>query len=216
MFKDRKDAGLKLGEALLSYQKDNPIVIGIPRGGIETAFYVAQKLHAEMVPIISRKLGHPQQPEFAMGAIAEDGSYYLSPWAKSEISADDLEFVKNKEKEEIKRRVQLLRHGKPIPNLKDRTVIVVDDGIATGSTLFATLKLCQNQHPKKLIVAAPISGIDAAKQLVKMADKVLILEIPEDFRAVSQGYERFSNLNDEETLEFMRKYEQEYGSHYLG
>lgn len=213
MFKDRKDAGIQLGEALLAYKKENPIVIGIPRGGIETAYYVAQKLHAEMIPIISRKLGHPQQPEYAMGAIAEDGSYYLSPWVKSEISDEDLEYVKNKEKEEIARRVKLLRKGKPIPSLEGRTVIVVDDGIATGSTLFATLKLCQNQHPKKLVVAAPISGKEAAQQLQKMADEVLILELPEDFRAVSQGYQSFSNISDEETLEFMRKYEQEHNSH---
>lgn len=213
MFEDRKDAGILLGKSLKKYQCEHPIVIGIPRGGIETAFYVAEELNAELVPVISKKLGYPLNPEFAIGALAEDGSYYLSPWVNSEISSWELEEIKNKASEEIKRRVQLLRKGKPIPQLNDRTVIVVDDGIATGSTLFATLELCKKQNPKKLIVAAPISGKEAELQLKKMVDEVLILEIPEDFRAVSQGYQRFSNLTDEETMGFLRKHKQVTNSH---
>ncbi|NVJ84694.1 MAG: phosphoribosyltransferase [Algoriphagus sp.] len=212
MFEDRKEAGIELGKALAKYKDEHPIVIGIPRGGIETAYYVAKELNAPLIPVVSRKLGHPQQPEYAMGAIAEDGSYYLAPWARSEISQEELEEVKNKEQKEIFRRVQLLRNGKALPSMEGKVVIVVDDGIATGSTLFATLELCQKQKPKQLVVAAPISGMHACRELKQLADQVLILETPEDFRAVSQGYVSFSNLSDEETLEFLKKYEQEFNT----
>ncbi|MBC6366892.1 phosphoribosyltransferase [Algoriphagus sp. AK58] len=209
MFKDRKDAGIQLGLALKKFSKENPLVIGIPRGGIETAYYVAQVLHADMIPVISRKLGFPYNPEFAMGAIAEDGSLYLSTLARSTVREAEIEEIKDREIQEIKRRIDLLRGGKPLPALKDRTVIVVDDGIATGATLFATLEMCKKQQPKKLIAAAPISGNEAAEKVKSMTDESVILEIPFDFYAVSQGYDSFSNLSDEATIEFIRKFEEE-------
>lgn len=209
MFKNRKDAGIQLGIALKKFKKENPIVIGIPRGGIETAFYVAKELNAEMIPVISRKLGFPHNPELAMGAIAEDGSIFLSSFAKANVTEDRIEEIKNWEKEEIKRRINLLRGGKPLPSFKNRTVIVVDDGIATGATLFATLELCKKQHPKKLIIAAPVSGREAAERLSTMADAVIILETPLDFYAVSQVYESFSNLSDEATIDLVHKFEEE-------
>ncbi len=205
MFKNRKDAGVQLGRALIRYKKDHPLVIGIPRGGIETAYYVAKELEAPLLPVISRKLGFPMNPEFALGAIAEDGSLYLSPFAKSKVSDEQLESIKIEEEWEIRRRIELLRNNQPLPSFKNQTIIVVDDGIATGATLFATVKLCQKQHPKKLIVAVPISGKEAADLLESMVDESLILETPEDFYAVSQGYESFSNLSDEETLAFIKK-----------
>jgi predicted phosphoribosyltransferase len=209
MFKNRKDAGIQLGIALKKFKKENPIVIGIPRGGIETAFYVAKELNAEMIPVISRKLGFPHNPELAMGAIAEDGSIFLSSFAKANVTEDRIEEIKNWEKEEIKRRINLLRGGKPLPSFKNRTVIVVDDGIATGATLFATLELCKKQNPKKLIIAAPVSGREAAERLSTMADAVIILETPLDFYAVSQVYESFSNLSDEATIDLVHKFEEE-------
>lgn len=211
MFKDRKDAGLKLGEALKAYEKDNPLVIGIPRGGVETAFYVAQKLKAHMVPVISRKLGYPFNPEFAMGAVAEDGSLYMSPLAASRVSQIQIAEILLHEKHEIRRRIELLRKGKPLPKMKGQTVIVVDDGIATGATLFATLQLIKKLKPEKLIVAAPIGAPETLLQLEELADKVIVLETPQDFYAVSQGYEFFKNLSDEEAFEFIKRHEIEHG-----
>jgi putative phosphoribosyl transferase len=213
MFKNRKDAGIQLGRVLKNFKKEHPLVIGIPRGGIETAFYVARELGAPLVPVVSRKLGFPLNPEFAMGALAEDGSLYISPFAKSKVSEERLESIKKEEQTEIRRRISLLRNNKPLPSFKDQTLIVVDDGIATGATLFATLKLCQKQHPKKLIVAVPISGREAAELVPSMVDEAIILETPEDFYAVSQGYESFSNLSDEETVQFIKK--SEFESAYL-
>lgn len=209
MFKDRKDAGLKLGKALESYQEENPLIIGIPRGGMETAYYVAKKLKAEMIPVISRKLGYPFNPEFAMGAVAEDGSLYMSPMASSRVSSIQIEEILEKEKHEIRRRIELLRDGKALPALKGRTVIVVDDGIATGATLFATLECCKKLKPSKLIIAAPIGAPETILQLEEVASKVIVLEAPQDFYAVSQGYEFFRNLSDEEALDFIKLHKKE-------
>ena len=207
MFENRKDAGIQLGKALGKYKNENPLVIGIPRGGIETAFYVAKELEAEMIAVVSRKLGYPDNPEVAMGAIAEDGSIYLTELGRGKVSPQDLEAVLEKEKLEMKRRIQVLRKGKELPPLSGKTILVVDDGMATGATLMATLKLCQNQNPKKIVVGVPIAGKDAYTRLEKLADEVLILEQPEYFQAVSQGYLRFSNLSDEETLHFIEQHE---------
>ena len=117
--------------------------------------------------------------------------------------------VINSQKEEIKRRIKLLRNGEDLPNLKGRTVILVDDGIATGSTLFASIMLCQNKGASRLIVASPIAGEDMFERLFRMVDEVVILESPPFYRAVSQGYASFKNLTDEEALEFMKKWKAE-------
>lgn len=207
MFKDRKDAGSKLGDALMIFKHDHPLIVGIARGGLETAFYVARKLDTDMVPIISRKLGYPFNPEFAMGALSEDGSLYLSSMASSHLSESQLHEMLERTKPEIERRVKLLRNGKPLPSMKGKTVIVVDDGIATGATLFATVDCCKKLKPAKLIVAAPIGDLDTMEQLHGLVDKIIVLETPPDFHAVSQGYEFFQNLTDEEALEFVRKHE---------
>jgi putative phosphoribosyl transferase len=212
MFRDRRDAAEQLGQALEKYRNSNPLVLGIPRGGAETAYYVAKYLNAEMSVVVTRKLGYPSDPEFAFGAIAEDGSLYLSDHASTKLSQEEMNHVINSQKEEIKRRIKLLRNGEDLPNLKGRTVILVDDGIATGSTLFASIMLCQNKGASRLIVASPIAGEDMFERLFRMVDEVVILESPPFYRAVSQGYASFKNLTDEEALEFMKKWKAEHSS----
>lgn len=203
MFRDRKDAGIQLGKALQSYPLTSPIVLGIPRGGMETAYEVARALKTRAFPVIARKLGFPQNPEFAMGAIAEDGSLYLSPLARQEVNESTLQSILAKEKIELLRRIRLFRGKTALPSLKGKTVLLVDDGIATGATLFATIQLCKKQNPKKLIVAAPICAPDTLKEVRALADETIVLEIPEDFQSVSQGYASFPSLSDEETLHFL-------------
>lgn len=209
-FRDRKDAGEHLAFALEKYKNQNPLVIGIPRGGVETAYYVAKYLNAEMTLIVTRKLGYPINPEFAFGALAEDGSLYLSQMATINLSEEARNEVIEKQKIEIQRRIQKLRGGKPLPAIKGRTVIIVDDGIATGATLFATIMVCQNQKAGKIVVAAPISGFEMLETLEEKVDDVVILETPFDYHAVSQGYDDFYNLTDEEALEFLEKWQQEF------
>ena len=211
MFTDRKDAALKLAKALEKYKDKNAVVLGIPRGGAETAYYVALYLNAELSLLVSRKLGHPGNPEYAFGAIAEDGSIYFNPAAKRELSEESIHAVVDEQKEEIERRIKILRKGKPLPVLKGRTVILVDDGIATGATILAAIELCKKRNAGKIIIAAPVSGYDMEDTLGKMADEVVILEKPADYYAVSQAYQSFYNLSDEDALEFMERWDREKG-----
>lgn len=203
MFLNREDAGYKLGKALEKYQSAHPLVLGIPRGGIEVGYYAALHLNCDFDAIIVRKLGYPEQPEAAFGALAEDGSLYLDPWSNRYLSKEIIEKVVKQEHKEIERRIEIYRNGEELPELKDRVIILVDDGIATGATVFAALAMCRKRHPKKLIVAAPVSGITRQSKLEAKADDVIIPEKREHFYAVSQGYRDFSNLTDEEVIYFM-------------
>jgi predicted phosphoribosyltransferase len=211
MFTDRKDAALKLAKALEKYKDKNAVVLGIPRGGAETAYYVALHLNAELSLLVSRKLGHPANPEYAFGAIAEDGSIYLNPSSSGQLSDETIQEVVDEQKKEIARRITILRQGKPLPELKGRTVILVDDGIATGATLFAAIEMCKKRKAGKLIVAAPVSGYEMEEELADKADEVLILEKPDDYYAVSQAYQVFYNLTDDDALKFMQRWEREKG-----
>lgn len=203
MFNNRKDAGEKLGKALKKYEDSHPILLGIPRGGVEVGYYAAIELDCDFDIIIVRKLGHPQQPEAAFGALAEDGSLYLDPWSNQYLSKEIIEEIIGQEKEEIHRRINKYRGGRKLADLKDRTVIIIDDGIATGATLFAAIYMCRKQEPEKLIVAAPVSGKGHLSKINAKTDEVVILEKRDHFYAISQGYQDFTNLNDQQVLHFL-------------
>lgn len=209
MFKDRKDAAVKLAKALEKYKGTQAIVLGIPRGGAETAYYVALHLIAEFSLLISRKLGHPDNPEYALGAIAEDGSIYLNKGVELEVSGDTINELAAQQKKEIERRIRILRQGAPLPTLKGRTVILVDDGIATGATLYAAINLCKKQGAGKIVVAAPVSGKEKKRELLGEVDEVVILETPPFYHAVAQAYDTFYNLTDEQALGFMERWKRE-------
>ncbi len=204
MFKNRKEAGELLAKSLESYRIEHPVVLGIPRGGVETAYYVAAHLNCELSVIVTRKLGYPTNPEAAFGAMAEDGSLYLSAYAAGKLTKQEIEKVMENERQEIQRRVQEYRNGRPLPDLLNRTVIVVDDGIATGATLFASLEMCRKLHPAKIVAAAPVAGPDMAKRIGNKADDIVILETPENFYAVSQVYDEFSGLSDYDVKRFLK------------
>jgi predicted phosphoribosyltransferase len=203
MFINRKDAGEQLGQALKKYESVNPILLGIPRGGIEVGYYAALQLKCEFDILVVRKLGHPRQPEAAFGALAEDGSLYLDPWSNQYLNKETIEEVIEREKEEIDRRINTYRKNRKLPELKGRTVILVDDGIATGATLFAAIYMCQKRNPKKLIVAAPISAEDQLSKIQTKVDETVILESGDHFFAVSQGYKDFANLTDKLVLHYL-------------
>lgn len=209
MFADRKDAAIQLAHALEKYKGINALVLGIPRGGAETAYYVAMHLDAELSMLISRKLGHPDNPEYAFGAIAEDGSTYLSPYATRDLSEETIHSVEEAQKKEIERRIKTLRKGKALPELKGRTVILVDDGIATGATVFAAIEMCKKQSAGKIVVAAPVSAQDTKDRLAQKADEVVVLDVPEYYHAVSQVYESFYQLSDSDAMGFMERWEKE-------
>ena len=209
MFTDRKDAALQLAKALERYRNKNAVVLGIPRGGAEIGYYVAIHLNAEFSLLVSRKLGHPDNPEYAFGAIAEDGSIYLSPYARQDVSDDTIHESVEAQKLEIVRRVKVLRKGKPLPELKGRTVIIVDDGIATGSTVFVAIEMCKKKDAREIVIAAPVSGDRMEEMLAKRIDDVIILEKPFGFHSVSQVYKSFYNLTDAQVLNFMERWEDE-------
>ena len=203
MFHDRKDAGQKLAIALKKYENDNPLILAIPRGGIEVAYYVAQHLKAQMAPVVIRKLPLPYSPEAGFGAIAEDGSKIILDFAATSVTPEVIEIIIKQQKIEIEKRIQILRQGKPLPAISDRNVIVVDDGIAMGSTMRAAIKLCRNKKAKKIIAASPVAGPEAAADMKKIADEAVILETPHNFAAVSQVYQIWYDVPFDEALKFL-------------
>jgi predicted phosphoribosyltransferase len=209
MFKDRKDAAFQLAKALEQYKDTEAIVLGIPRGGAETGFYVAKHLNADFSLLVCRKLGHPENPEYAIGAIAEDGTVFLNKHAHIEVSQKVLDKIVEQEKMEIERRIKVLRQGEPLPELKNKTVILVDDGIATGATLSAGIEMCKKQHAARIVVAAPVSAVEKKRALTEEVDDVVILETPVFYRSVSQAYRSFYNLTDREVVQFMETWKKE-------
>jgi putative phosphoribosyl transferase len=210
MFENRRDAGEKLGQALEKYRNMNVLVLGIPRGGVETAYYVARHLKADLSVVITRKLGYPTNPEAAFGAVAEDGSVYIFDTAKLHLTDTEMNEVLWHQRQEIQRRVQKLRQGRPLPEIRGRIIIIADDGIATGATLFATIELCKKRMPAKIIAAAPIADERMRAILQEMVDEVVILETPPFYSSVSQGYENFNDFSDEEALSFIETWEKEH------
>lgn len=205
-FQDRRDAGIKLAEALKEYKDQNALIIGIPRGGVEVGYHVAKFLNAELSVIVTKKLPYPGQEELTFGSMAEDGSVYISERIRSDITREQLEKIIEKQKQEIDRRIKLYRRGNPPAEMNGRVVIIVDDGIATGAGLVPAVDMCKKRGAAKVIVAAPVSGIDRPKEL-KRADDFVILERPDFFYAIGQVYDEFANLEDKEVIEILRKSE---------
>lgn len=186
------------------YQLPRTLVIGIPRGGVETAYYVAKALNAELSLIISKKLPFPGHPEYGFGAITEDHTVYLNDTSSKLIPGDIIEQIVSDQQQEIERRVKLYRSGKPLPDLQNKTVILVDDGIATGVTLVPVVRLCRKKNAAEVIVAAPVSGNSYDPHLAE-ADAVEVLIQPEHFHAVGQVYHDFGEFNDEQLLDILKK-----------
>jgi putative phosphoribosyl transferase len=211
MFRDRRDAGQKLGAALLGYGGAGPLMLGIARGGVEVAYYAASILGCEMSVLVSRKLPFPDNPESGFGAMAEDGSTYLNEYAAGVLLPETVERIKAEQRAEVRRRVDVLRRGRPLPEIGGRVVIVVDDGIAMGSTMRAGVMLCRNRRAKEVVVASPVAGPSVAAAFAEIADGVVILEKPRFFRAVAEVYENWYDVPDAEVIGIMESWEAERG-----
>lgn len=205
MFKNRKDAGEKLAKALEKYRTENPIILAIPRGGVEVGLQVAAKLDADFSLIIARKLPFPDNPEAGFGAIAENGSTFVLENAYYWLSEETIEQIKQEQIAEIERLIKALRGGNPLPELAGRTVILIDDGIAMGSTMRAAIELCKNRKAGKIVVAVPVTGREVAEELQKKVDEFVVIETPAYFRAVAQAYEKWYDVSDEEVLDLLRE-----------
>jgi putative phosphoribosyl transferase len=207
VFRDRKDAGERLGRALSDYKGKGVLVLAIPRGGVRVGFEVARSLDCDFSILITRKLPYPTEPEAGFGAIAEDGSTYMAEHAASWLPRKTIETIVAEQQAEITRRIRALRKGKPLPAIEGRTVILVDDGIAGGSTMMASIAMCKHRAAGKIVAAAPVAGPDTAAEIGRMVDDAVILETPPFFRAVAQVYEHWYDVPDREVLEIMEEWE---------
>jgi putative phosphoribosyl transferase len=207
MFRNREDAALQLAEKLKDRNLLRPVVLAIPRGGVVIGAILARELQAELDVVLSRKLGAPQQPELAIGAISEDGRVYFNSYAQ-EFAEENRDYVLEESRRqlaEIERRKKLFRDVRPAASLAGRSVIITDDGIATGSTMIAALQAAKLQNPHELIVAVPVVSPDRLPEIRQWCDEVIYLLAPEDFWAIGQFYEDFSQLDDEEVVALLRQ-----------
>lgn len=203
MFRDRKDAGERLARALEDYKNKDPVILAIPRGGVEVGFEVAKYLDAELDILVSRKLPFPTNPEAGFGAVAEDGSFYLNENTSELLSNSEIERIKEEQLIEIARRVSLLRKNRPLIEIENRIVILVDDGLAMGSTMRVSIMYCRNKMIEKIIVAVPVAGQEVVQMIKKIVDEIIVLEIPPYFQAVAQVYHNWHDVTDEEVLNIM-------------
>mgnify|MGYP001613979183 CR=1 FL=1 len=202
LFRNRIEAGKKLAEKLANYKnKKNVIVLGIPRGGVEVAFSVAKALKAPLSVVVTKKIGHPFNPELAIGAVSPDN------YTIDEDYKDKESYAKKTIKElnaEIKKRYKLYTKGK-LPQLKNKIAIVVDDGLATGYTMLAAIKYVKSKSPKKIIVAVPVAAHDSYERVKAVSNEVICLHVPVFFNAVGSFYQEFEQLNDEEVKHYLEE-----------
>ena len=201
-FADREQAGHTLAQRLIRYRDDpSVVVLALPRGGVPVACEVAQALHAPIDVFIVRKLGFPGHEEFAMGAIASGGIIVMNPdVADFRIPEAAIENVVARERGELDRREQLYRRDRPPLSVDDRTVILVDDGLATGSTMRAAATAVRRQSPRRLVIAVPVAASDTCRALRSFADDVVCVATPEPFVAVGAWYANFGQVSDAEVV----------------
>lgn len=205
MFEDRKDAGERLARALEKYKGEDVLVLAIPRGGVEVAYEVAKYLGVDYSLLVARKLPYPHNPEAGFGAVAEDGSTFIFEQAAAWLGRKRIEKIRKEQLREIIRRIDVLRKGKPLPGISGRTVILVDDGLAMGSTIRAAIMLCKNKNAAKIVVAVPVAGREVANEIAAIVDELVVLEVPPFFQAVAQVYRNWYDVGDEEVLEIMAR-----------
>jgi putative phosphoribosyl transferase len=204
-FSDRAEAGRLLARELGDLRGKSPVILGIPRGGVVVAAELANALDGDLDIVLSRKLGTPGQPELAMGSLAEDGAVFLNDDVVRSVGVPRraIELERDRQVEEIRRRSLLIRRKYPKIPLKGRTVVVSDDGVATGATMQAALWATRHEEPRRLIAAVPVASEEALRRLLDAADEVLCLRQPAYFYAVGQAYYEFSQVEDEEVLRIL-------------
>ncbi|MFY9113674.1 MAG: phosphoribosyltransferase [Dethiobacteria bacterium] len=207
MFVDREDAGKKLAVKMLSYDWHEPLILGVPRGGVAIARSLWEQLGGELDLYITRKIGAPMQPELAVGAVSADGRITLNHEVISGLNISPA-YIKRqaaREQEEIRRRLQVYRGARPLPLFAGRQIVLVDDGVATGSTLMAALKGLRENDPAEIILAVPVGPPDTLYRLGTEADEMFYLAAPSRFSAVGQFYERFEQVKDDEVVKILNE-----------
>lgn len=208
MFNDREDAGWMLVERLRGEALEKPLVLAIPRGGVEVGAVLARGLGAELDVVLSRKLRAPHQPELALGAVSEGGEVYLNHFASAMTDAGDayVEAERRRQVAEIERRRALIRTVRPQAPIAGRTVILTDDGIATGATMIAALHTVRAAGAREIVVAVPVGAPDRIDAIRPLCDRVVCLVEPEAFWAIGQFYRNFEQVEDRRMLELLRDF----------
>ena len=207
-FLDRIDAGEQLGKRLATTADRSALVLGLPRGGVPVAAEVACALGAELDVLVARKVGAPRQPELAVGAVTADGGVFLDTGLVEQlrIPSDVLDVLIAREREVARQREMRFRGGRPYPELGDRTVIMVDDGLATGATMYAAVHAIRRRRPHRLVVAVPVGSTSACESLAEDVDEVICLHTPEGFHAVGLHYADFTPTTDGEVESLLRQF----------
>ena len=206
-FKDRTEAGRALAERLRHLAGHDVIVLALPRGGLPVAYEIARALQAPLDVLNVRKLGVPWQEELAMGAVATGGVRVLNDDVirSTGVTTADIDAAVATQRAEIERRERLYRGGRPAPDLRDRIVVVVDDGIATGATVRAALAVIRAQHPRKLVLATPVAQASVAASLAHDVDELVCALLPAELYAIGLWYDQFPQLTDEDVQQILAR-----------
>jgi len=206
MIKDRVEAGRLLAEEISSINKQDALVMAIPRGGVVVGHEIAKQIGCKLDIAISKKITPPDNPEFAIGAITHDGTLFQSSYWDNYVKDPNLDDEIEKKKLEVKRRLEEYR-GNSEYDISGKSIILVDDGIATGSTVFAILNWLKKQNVKEIILAMPVMPASVYELMKKEVSSIIVLEAPEDFSAVGQFYENFDQVSDEEVTRILNNYQ---------
>jgi putative phosphoribosyl transferase len=205
-FRNRSDAGARLAESLNAHgPPPRPLVLALPRGGVPVAAAIARSLGAPLDVLIVRKLGHPMQPELAVGAVASGGVRVLNPEFSSTVEPDELDAITAREAAEVERLAEVFRNGRPAESLEGRDVILVDDGIATGATMLAAVRAARAAGARHVVVAVPVGDPGTCARLGRHADRVYCPVQPIDLMAVGAWYDDFTQVTDDEVRALLRE-----------
>jgi putative phosphoribosyl transferase len=207
VFRDRTEAGQMLGRVLKQYAGKNPVVLGIPRGGVVVAREIALMLGGELDIVLAHKLRAPYHPELALGSLTENGKFFINQDVENEVGADKsyIEHEKLEQMAELKRRSEFIRKVQPRIPLTGRIAIVTDDGVATGATTQAALWAVRTEKPQRLVAALPVGPFHTIQRLADSVDEMLCLATPPFFAAVGQFYQRFEPVEDEDVIRILQE-----------
>ena len=207
IFRDRKDAGVRLAQVLREFKGKDVIILAIPRGGVPVAKEIADFLGCEMDVIITRKVGAPNNPEFAIGSVTQDGELLTDLRFATSYGVGESYILEESKRQAkiVKERLRKFRGDKPYPYLQNRIVVIVDDGIATGYTIRAAVQSVKTKGPSKIVLAVPVAPRDAIEELRSEVDQVVCLSTPEIFYAIGEFYENFEQVEDEEVVKMLKQ-----------
>jgi putative phosphoribosyl transferase len=209
-FRDRSDAGRQLAGRLAHLVAERPVIVALPRGGVPVGAEIARALNAPLDVILVRKVGAPDRPELAAGALGEDGVTVRNVAVLHQLglSWDDLSEEVDAQWAQLRSRQQEIRSDRPRVDLRDRTVVIVDDGIATGSTVVAAMRVVRAMDARRVVLAVPVAPPETVESMEILADEVMCLQVPERFHAVGQWFKDFSQVSDEEVRDLLRSVDQ--------